>query len=1131
MKKHLILFCCLFGLMLASCRHATLFEQVNSAHSGIHFRNDITENDSMNVMDVSNIYNGGGVGIGDFNNDGLPDIYFTGNAVSNKLYLNKGDLRFSDITAAAGVEGEGKWSRGVSVVDINNDGWQDIYISATLSGDFGRRENILYINQGLNREGIPYFRNMAKEYGLNDRSYTTQAVFFDYDNDGDLDVYLAVNQILKADYPNSYRPVFKNGEHPSTGKLLRNDWDSVKGHPVFTDVSRQAGITIEGYTHSTTVCDINQDGWKDIYVTNDYLSNNVLYINNGNGTFTDRSKEYFRHTAYNAMGADVVDINNDGLSDVVELDMNPEDNYRKKTMLGVGNYQNYLNNDYFGYQYQYVRNCLQLNMGNSLGANDSLRHPVFSEIGFYAGIAQTDWSWAPLVADFDNDGFRDIIVTNGFPKDVTDHDFVAYRNTAFALNSKEKLLSQMPVVKIPNYAFRNTGDLRFRDVTTEWGLGTPSFSNGAAYADLDNDGDLDIIINNINDEAMVFENKSNEQKNKAHHYLQVKLEGNSPNRDAFGSWVKIYYDHGHKQVYETNPVRGYLSTNQNLLNFGLGQSSIIDSLVVIWPDNKKQKQINIAADQVILLKQSQATEIWSWALPLTNKDSWFSEISSTLKLNYTQQQKDFNDFSIQTLLPHKLSQYTPCMAVGDINNDGLEDLVIGGTSGKSAVLFYQTANGSFERRPLTDSAHAALQQCDDTGILLFDADGDHDLDMYLCHGGYEQRPGSAGYQDGLYLNDGKGNFTRDDHALPVNYGSKSCVKAIDFDNDGDLDLFIGERVEPWQYPKPGSCILLRNDTKNGVVKFTDVTKTVAPELQKIGLVCDALVTDYNNDGWPDLIIAGEWMPITFLKNKHGILVNETGSSGIGNTHGWWNSLAGADIDQDGKMDFIAGNLGENSFFSGSDSFPVHAYFNDFDGNGTYENIITKFIKDQKGVYREYPAHGRDEVIEQLPVIKKRFMDYKSFAKATIHDLFTSEKIAGALKLYANYAASSYIKNMGGGRFELRPLPALAQLSPVFGIISDDFDGDGNTDILICGNDYGAEVFNGRLDASNGLVLKGDGKGNFTPLSIQQSGVYIPGDARRLVKLKSATGGYIYIAAIHNGALKAFALKRKLPLVQ
>ncbi len=1130
MKIIIVFFILLFFMI--GCKHGdTLFKRVTSSDSGIHFNNKITENDSINVLDMENIYNGGGVGIGDFNKDGLPDIYFTGNMVANKLYLNKGGLKFDDITDVANVTGEGKWARGISVIDINNDGWPDIYISETFLKDSIKRENILYINQGLNKDGIPVFKDMAKEYGLNDNSYTTQAAFFDYDNDGDLDVYLAVNMFARGDNPNIYRKTFVNGEHPNTDRLYRNDWDSAKGHPCFTNVSRQAGILQEGFAHTVTICDINLDGWKDIYVTNDYLSQNILYINNGNGTFNNQCKEYFKHTAFNVMGADIVDINNDGLSDVVELDMNPEDNYRKKTMMGAGSYQTNLYNDSYDYQYQYVRNVLQLNMGNMLGKDDSVEHPVFSDVGFYAGIAETDWSWTPLVADFDNDGFKDIIVTNGFPRDVTDHDFMAYRNSAFAMNDKQKVLSQIPEVKIDNYAFHNNVNLTFSNVTKDWGMDKPSFSNGAIAVDLDNDGDLDVVINNIDDEALVYENKLNEQEDSPHNYLKVSLQGDPPNIEAFGSWIKIYYNNN-QQVYETNPVRGYLSSSPADVYFGLANIVTIDSLIVIWPDNKKQKLLNVKAGQRVVLKQQDADEVFSWKQSPVDQNVLFKEINDSIGLVYFAQQKDFNDFSIQTLLPHKLSQYGPQMSVGDINNDGLEDLVIGGSPGNSTVIFLQKTNGTFERKNLLDSIAASSKLSHDAGILLFDADGDKDLDLYVASGGYEQKPGSESYQDHLYINDGKGNlsadkagFMQDSFALPKNYNSKSCVRAIDFDRDGGLDLFVGERVEPWQYPKHVSGILLRNDSKNGVIKFTDVTSATAPSLQNIGLICDAIPTDYNNDGWTDLVIAGEWMPITFLKNDHGTFKDETKLSGISDKYGWWNCITPVDIDHDGKMDYIAGNLGENSFFNGNEKYPIHNYFEDFDNNGRFESITTKYLKDKNGAYKKYPVESRDEIITQLPALKKKFPSFKSFGEATIEDLFSKEQLNNSLKSHANYFATSYIHNLGNGKFELKPLPAMAQLAPVFNILTRDFNKDGNTDILLCGNDYGAEVSNGRLDGLNGLLLRGDSKGNFIPLSIEQSGIYIPGDARSMVKVKSKNGEELYIISQNKGPLKGYVLKK------
>lgn len=1123
MKKKAGLYFLLLAVIFSCNKKQTLFNKLSSSSTGITFRNDITESDSMNIIDLENIYNGGGVGIADFNNDGLQDIYFTGNMVANKLYLNKGKLKFEDITNIANVQGEEKWSRGVSIVDINNDGWQDIYISCTILNDSAKRENILYINQGLNKEAVPTFKNLAKEYGLNDHSHTTQSAFFDYDNDGDLDVYLAVNVFAKRDNPNIFRKIFTNGEHPNTDRLYRNDWDSANGHPVFTNVSRAAGILQEGFAHSVTVCDINQDGWKDVFVANDYLSENLLYINNRNGTFTNQSKKYFKHTAYNAMGADVVDINNDGLSDVIELDMNPEDNYRKKTMLSGANYQSYIYNNTYGFQYQYIRNNLHLNMGPTGYGNDSLTHPVFSDISFYSTVAETDWSWTPLVADFDNDGYRDIIITNGFPKDVTDHDFMMFRNSTFGMNDKKKLLSLIPEVKISNYAYQNNGSLKFIDVTKEWGVDLPSFSNGAAVADLDNDGDLDVIINNINDEAFLYENNQRVSENNHHHYLQVKPEGDQFNKDAYGAWVKIFYGNNQQQVYETNPVRGYLSSVQNIVHFGLDSINLVDSLIIIWPDNTTQTVYNVKTNQKILIKKSVDAKAFAWGRPATASIFLFKEAGKELDINFTDSQGDFNDYNIQRLLPHKFSETGPALTSGDINGDGLEDFIVGSSAGSSETIFLQQENGKFLQKYLTSDTIGKLSN--DVSVLLFDADNDNDLDLYICSGGYESKAMTVAYQDKLYLNDGKGNFTLSNKSLPLNFISKSCVRAADFDKDGDLDLFVGGRVEPGAYPKPVSSTLLRNDTKNGVVKFTDVTNSVATGLKNIGLICDAIWADYDNDGWIDLVLAGEWMPVTFFKNNQGVLINQTGTSGISDKTGWWNCITAADIDQDGKIDFIAGNLGENSFFSSNTTYPINNYYGDFDNNGTVKTITTKFLKDRQDNYKEYVAASRDEAVDQVPSIKKKYLEYKTFADATFHQLFSAESIKKSIQNTANYFSSSIIKNMGNGKFTLIPLPVPAQLSSISAILPGDFNGDGITDLFLTGNDYGMEVFNGRLDAFNGLVLTGDGKGIFYPLSMEKSGVYIPLSSKALTILKSKSHGNLIIVSQHKGPLKIFVQKK------
>jgi len=1155
MKRSFFLGISIGGLLaLAGCKHkATLFEQIPSSYSGIDFNNRIVEDDSVNPMDMTNLYNGGGVGIGDFNGDGRPDIYFTGNRVSNRLYLNEGNFHFRDITEEAGVGGEGEWCKGVSVVDINNDGWPDIYVCAAISSDPAHRKNLLYINQGPDKNGVPHFREMAKEYGLDDTSHSTMAAFFDYDNDGDLDCFIAVNVIPKGINPGQFRPIVKDGTFPSTCRLYRNDWSDSLHHPVFTDVSRQAGINLEGYSHGVTIADINRDGWKDIYVTNDFVSNNVLYINNHDGTFTDKSASYFKHTAANAMGQDIEDMNNDGLEDIVELDMNPEDNYRKKMMLMANNYHIYQNNQLYGYQYQYVRNVLQLNRGPRPGPHDSVGDPVFSDIGLYAGIAETDWSWTPLAADFDNDGYRDLIITNGYPKDVTDHDFTTFMNQAARLASKHDILARIPQVKLHKYAYRNNGDLRFTDVSQDWGLMTTAFSNGTAYADLDGDGDLDLIMNNINDKAMIFRNMSRERDSSDSHYLQVSLRGDSCNRDGQGAWIELHYDHGRQQVYENTPYRGYLSTIQNIAHFGLGRLHSVDSVLVRWPGpgGKWQLLRNVATDQLLKVDIRNAspaalgppaeaspgtsatsrTELALLGSPVPSNglfsNGLFRDITDSAGIHYTHQQRDFIDFNIQKLLPHKLSEYGPALAVGDIDGNGLDDIVCGGSAGNSAQLLLQQPNGTFLQRSLLSPEQAKAKGSDDMGILLFDADGDGDLDLYIAAGGYGSPPNSPAYADRLYVNDGKGHFTWDSTALPHNLTSKSCVRAVDFDHDGDLDLFVAGRVDPWHYPAAVSSYIYRNDSKDGHIHFTDVTAQVAPSLLNIGMVCDALWTDFNNDGWPDLVLAGEWMPVTFLQNDHGVFHNVTAGTGIAGHLGWYNSIAAGDFDNDGDIDYIVGNLGENSFFRASPDHPVRAYAKDFDNNGIYDMITSYYLPDSTGEVKEYPVDMRDDLLKQVNAMRKRFPTYRSYAVATMDEVLTKKEREGALVLQANDFSTAMLRNDGNGHFTLVPLPPEAQWSAINGMAVADFDGDGRLDLAMSGNDYGTSVNFGRYDALNGLYLSGDGKGGFTPRSILQSGLYIPGNGKALVRLRAAGGGSLLAAGQNRGPLKLFAQRHPL----
>ncbi len=1108
-------------LVLSGCREPALFEKVSSSHSGIRFNNKVTENDSINPIDLEFLYNGGGVAVGDFNNDNLPDLYFTASLGSNKLYLNKGEFEFEDITGKAQVGGQGRWANGASVIDINNDGWEDIYVCNTIRKNPQERKNLLYINQGLNAEKLPFFKEMAEEYHLADTSYSVHSTFFDYDNDGDLDMYLLTTKLAQRSGVQFMSNDRGDTLRSDVDKLFRNDWSDSLGHPVFTDVSEKAGIKEHGYGLGLAVADINKDGWKDIYVTNDFFSSDLLYINNKDGTFSDKVRKVFKHTSQNAMGNDVADINNDGLADIIAVDMNPADNFRKKKNMNAGNYYIYQSMIFGDYMPQYVRNTLQLNQGPVVYANDSIGDPVFSDISFFSGVAETDWSWNPSLADFNNDGLRDIIITNGYPRDVTDHDFASYRVTLKNIVTKQELIEQMPQIRIPNYAFMNKGNLRFEDVSTEWGLQTPSFSNGAVYADLDNDGDLDYVVNNINDEAFVYKNTLNRTGKVSANFLQLRFKGDKNNINGLGAYAEIHYNKGQLQVYENNPCRGYLSWTGNTAHFGLGDVSTVDSVIVVWPGGKKQLLRDVAANQRLEVTMEAADLTHAFDGFNANANRTFTDVTDATGIRYRHQEMDYIDFNVQRLLPHKLSQYGPALASGDLDGNGLDDMVIGGTGDYPATILLQQVKGNFSETKLPLLTGADARRPENMGILLFDADNDKDLDLYIANGSNEFVPDSKNFQDRLYTNDGKGKFVFESDAIPINYTSKSCVKASDFDNDGDLDLFVGGRLVPGQYPLPASSVIYRNDSKPGLVKFTDITSETAPRLRNIGMICDALWTDYDNDGWDDLMLAGEWMPLTILKNNKGKLEDMTALTGIQKQTGWWNSIAAGDFDNDGDIDYIAGNLGTNSFYKASDQHPVSIYVKDFDKNKSIDAVPVVYLPAENGKLREFPAHSRDEVVEQLPALKKRFLTYKTFGQAGIHELFEEEELKGVLVLKANNFKSSYIENLSDGKFKISPLPDAAQLAPVYGMVVDDFDQDGNLDVALCGNDFGTETSNGRYDALNGLLLSGNGKGNFTPQTIRQSGLFLPGDAKAMVKLIGHDSSYLMAASQNRDVLKVF----------
>jgi enediyne biosynthesis protein E4 len=1118
MKKRFILSdyfaCFLLVLFLVSCNHKQtvhLFTRLPGAESGIHFNNEVHENDSSHSFINEFGYMGGGVGIGDFNNDGKKDIFFSGNQVSCRLYINKGNNVFEDITEKAGLYTD-VWCTGVSIVDINNDGYDDIYVCVFGKDLLHRSKNLLFINQH-----DLTFKEEAEAYGLADTGYSTQAVFFDYDKDGDLDMYLT-NYLLTANNANNIYPRDRSGYSPANDRLYRNDGDSSHiGHPVFRDVSMQAGIKEDGFGLGVVAGDFNGDGWPDIYVANDFVSNDELWLNNHNGTFTNCIAEAMRHQGYSSMGADAADINNDALPDIVTLDMLPEYNGRKKTSLFFMNHDRYDKERAMGYEPEFMRNMLQLNNGSTKHGDTAI--PFFSEIGQLAGIQATDWSWSVLLADFNNDGWKDIHVTNGIGRDFINADFLEFSSNVFnsTLPRKEreeairKKLADLKHVNLPNYLFINKHDLSFADASETAGINEPSMSNGAVYVDLDNDGDLDLVVNNINSEAFVFINNTNQKgKASATHFLSLGLAGDSLNKSGFGSKV-LLYNHAGVQMQEENPVRGYFSSVDRQLIFGLGGENHVDSLVVIWPDDKRQLLRDFNADTTFVLSWKNAVKVPPVRMA---KPKWlFTDVTSTSGLSYSHYENSFDDYTIQRLLPQRYSQLGPFITTGDVNHDGLTDFFIGGGINFSGKIFMQGAGSTFTSKNLTDS----IKYAEDMDCIFFDADQDGDLDLLVTCGDIQYEENSIHYKPRLYLNDGKGNFTLQPNAIPDSVRTiAGCVSVGDLDGDGDLDLFIGGRVSR-KYPTSPRSFILRND--KGI--FTDVTAAVCPALANPGMITSAVWADYDNDKQTDLIIAGEWMPLRFFKNNHGHLEEATASTGLTHNNGMWRSLIAVDMDNDGDIDLVAGNLGLNCEYQVGPATPMHLYATDLDGNGSIDPVFFYYIKGMDGNRHSFPGISRSQFSEQVPFIKKKFLRYKDYAKAGYDDIFKGKDKKDILELFCEETRTCYFENTGNGQFIKHPLPVEAQFAPVNAIICDDLDNDGFKDLLLAGNEYQTDVVTGRYDASYGCFLRGSADKSFTSVPPVKSGFILNGDVKDMSLIRLSNGVKLILAAVNNDSLRVF----------
>lgn len=1076
-----------------------LFQKLDAKQTGIDFVNQITENETYNHILVDVVFNGGGVAVIDINNDGLQDLFFAGNMVADKLYLNKGKMKFEDITQKAGFK-SGSWSTAVSVADVNNDGFLDLYVGKFILDDPKLRRNHLYINNG-----DLTFTEKAAEYGIDHDGHCTAVNFFDYDKDGDMDLYVGVQPFVSRH--TKYNKNLKINKPDFTDRLYRNDGGK------FTDVSHQSGITTFNFTLSTTVSDLNNDGWPDIYVASDYEEPDYYFVNNGNGTFTNQIHTAMRHISNFSMGVDLADMNNDGWIDMYVADMAPADNYRSKANMSGMNPKKFWGLALNGYHYQYMFNTLQLNNGNG----------TFSEIAHLAGVAQTDWSWATLFADFDNDGDKDLHVSNGQPRDTRNKDYEIRRkiymdslaNAARARGEKPSINSMLlidmaPFEKLTNYLFVNNGDLAFEDKASEWGMPEKTWTQGGAYADLDNDGDIDVILHNMNDPAFIYENQATDIND--NHYLKLKLEGDhGQNRLSLGAKAWIY--HGDKmQVLEVSPNRGYMSSSDPVLHFGLGEATTVDRLVVQWLDGRQMELKDVSVDQTLTLKQADASfaKFATMELPAP----LFQDLTKASGIDYVHRENNYDDFKDEVLLPHRMSQLGPCAATADVNQDGLEDLFLGGAVGQEGVLFLQQANGPFIRSSSQPWRMDDLSE--DINALFFDAEGDGDPDLYVVSGGNEFPKDHPALQDRMYLNDGNGNFTKG--SLPTMNVSGGVAKAGDLDGDGDMDLFVGGRQVPGQYGFPAKSFILQND--NG--RFSDVTAQLAPELVQPGMVTDAHWMDLDNDQDQDLLLVGEWMPITVYLNDGGKLSNATAKKGLEKTAGWWNRIVAADMDGDGDEDLIAGNLGLNIKFKASEEHPFTVKVKDFDENGTNDVYLGYY--DQEG--NLYPVRGRQCSSEQMPFIAEKFETYDAFAKASLDDVL-GELVEGAISHQVQLFESVYLENLGNGELKVHKLPKAAQAAPIYGILPRDWNGDGHMDLLLAGNYYEREVETTRSDAGIGTLLLGNGRGQFKAISPAETGIVAYLDVRQLAVVENQQQLPVIFVLNNNYGLQVYG--QKLPV--